>query len=85
MSEILAGCGLREVFEGAEHIYISSGQGHSVILTNQSDCCIMKSGEILMKKKSYQLFAGAKVDIAFEDEISELTFQYRELKPSEMY
>ncbi len=85
MSEILAGCGLREVFEGAEHIYISSGQGRSVILTNQSDCCIMKSGEILMKKKSYQLFAGAKVDIAFEDEISELTFQYRELKPSEMY
>lgn len=85
LSEILAGCGLKEVFEGAEHIYISSGQGRSVILTNQSDCCIMKSGEILMKKKSYQLFAGAKVDITFEDEISELTFQYRELKPSEMY
>lgn len=85
IAEILTGCGLRETFEGAEHIYISSGQGHSVILTNQSDCCIMKSGEILMKKKSYQLFAGAKVDIAFEDEISELTFQYRELKPSEMY
>ena len=66
--------------EGASRIYISSGQGRSVILTNQSDCCIMKSGEILMKRKSYQLFAGAKVDIAFEDEISELTFQYRELK-----
>lgn len=85
IAEILVACGIKEAFEGAEHIYISSGQGHSVILTNQSDCCIMKSGEILMKKKSYQLFAGAKVDIAFEDEISELTFQYRELKPSEMY
>lgn len=85
MSEILAACGVREVFEGADRIYISSGQGRSIILTNQSDCCIMKSREILMKKKSYQLFAGAKVDVAFEDEISELTFQYRELKPSEMY
>ena len=85
MAEILESCGLKETFAGAGHIFISSGQGRSVILTNQSDCCIMKSGEILMKKKSYQLFAGAKVDIAFEDEISELTFQYRELKPSEMY
>ncbi|MCM1183239.1 MAG: VWA domain-containing protein [Roseburia sp.] len=85
MAEILAGCGVRETFAGADRIYISSGQGHSIILTNQSDCCIMKSGEILMKKKSCQLFAGAKVDVAFEDEIGELTFQYRELKPSEMY
>lgn len=85
LSEILAGCGLREVFEGADRIYISSGQKCSIILTNQSDCCIMKSGEILMKRKSCQLFAGAKVDITFEDEISELTFQYRELRPSEMY
>lgn len=85
MAEILESCGLKETFAGAGRIFISSGQGRSVILTNQSDCCIMKSGEILMKKKSYQLFAGAKVDIAFEDEISELTFQYRELKPSEMY
>jgi len=85
IAEILESCGLKETFAGAGRIFISSGQGRSVILTNQSDCCIMKSGEILMKKKSYQLFAGAKVDIAFEDEISELTFQYRELKPSEMY
>lgn len=85
MAEILASCGIREIFEGADRIYISSGQGHSIILTNQSDCCIMKSREILMKKKSYQLFAGAKVDVTFEDEISELTFQYKELKPSEMY
>lgn len=85
MAEILSACGVGEVFEGAGRIFISSGQGRSIILTNQSDCCIMKSREILMKKKSYQIFAGAKVDIAFEDEISELTFQYRELKPSEIY
>ena len=85
IAEILENCGIREIFEGAGGIYLSSGQGRSIILTNQSDCCIIKSGEILMKGKSYQLFAESKVDIAFEDEISELTFQYKDLKPSEMY
>ena len=84
LEEILESCGIKEVFEGAESIYISSGQGRSIILTNQSDCCIMMSGEILMKQKSYQLFEEAKVDITFEDEISELTFQYKGLRPSEM-
>lgn len=84
VAEILESCGLKEIFKGAERIYLNSGQGRSVILTNQSDCCVMKSGEILMKQKSYQLFENAKVDITFEDEISELTFQYRVLKPSEM-
>ena len=38
-----------------------------------------------MKGKSYQLFTESKVDIAFEDEMSELTFQYKDLKPSEMH
>lgn len=85
IAEILENCGVRETFEGAESIYLSSGQGRSIILTNQSDCCIMKSGEILMKGKSYQLFAESKADITFEDEISEMTFQYKDLKPSEMY
>lgn len=85
IEEILANCGIREIFEGAGGIYLSSGQGRSIILTNQSDCCIMKSGEILMKGKSYQLFTESKVDIAFEDEMSELTFQYKDLKPSEMH
>lgn len=84
LAELLESCGIKENFEGAERIYINSGQGRSIILTNQSDCCIMKSGEILMKQKSYQLFEEAKVDITFEDENSELTFQYKGLKPSQM-
>ena len=45
----------------------------------------MKSREILMKNKSYQLAIGAKVDISFEDEISELTLQYKDIKPSEAW
>lgn len=84
VAEVLESCGVKEIFEGADRIYLNSGQGRSIILTNQSDCCIMKSGEILMKQKSYQLFENSKVDITFEDEISELTFQYKVLKLSEM-
>lgn len=38
-----------------------------------------------MKNKSYQLNVDAKVDISFEDEIGELTLQYKALKPSEMW
>lgn len=84
MAEVLESCGIKEIFEGAGRIYLNSGQGRSIVLTNQSDCCIMKSGEILMKQKSYPLYEDAKVDITFEDEVSELTFQYKVLKPSEM-
>lgn len=85
MQEILEDCNVDEIFQGAEAIYFKAGAKRSLILTNNSDCTIMKSREILMKKKSYQLLVEAKVDITFEDEISELTFQYKDLKPSEKW
>ena len=83
MQEVLNDCNVDEKFQGAESIYFKAGANKSLILTNNSDCTIMKNREILMKKKSYQLLLEAKVDITFEDEISELTFQYKDLKPSE--
>lgn len=83
MQEILEDCNVDEKFQGAESIYFKAGTNRSLILTNNSDCTIMKNREILMKRKSYQLLLEAKVDITFEDEISELTFQYKDLKPSE--
>lgn len=84
LAEILESCAVHEVFEGADKIYFKSGPNHNLILTNNSDCTVMKNREILMKKKSYQITVGSKVDIVFEDEISELSFQYKDLKPSEM-
>lgn len=78
MKEILESCGVKEVFAGADMIYFKSGANRNLILTNNSDCTIMKNREILMKKKSYQLPLEAKVDITFEDEISELMFQYKD-------
>lgn len=85
LQEILDDCDVRERFPGADLIYFKAGANRNLILTNNSDCTIMKNREILMKKKSYQLFLESKVDIAFEDEISEMTFQYKDLKPSEMW
>lgn len=83
LQEILKECGVLEEFPGAKGIYFKPGMNRSLILTNNSDCTIMKSREILIKNKSYQLALDAKVDISFEDEISELTLQYKDLKPSE--
>lgn len=77
LQEILAECGLEEQFPGSEHIYFKAGTARSLILTNNSDCTIIKNREILMKKKSYSLAVDAKVDVSFEDEISELTLQYK--------
>lgn len=83
LQEILKECEVLEEFPGAKGIYFKPGMDRSLILTNNSDCTIMKSREILMKSKSYQLAPDAKVDISFEDEISELTLQYKALNPSE--
>lgn len=85
LKEILENCNVSEEFAGAEAIYFKSGANHNLVITNNSDCTVMKNREIMMKKKSYQITPDSKVDITFEDEISELMFQYKELKPSEMW
>ena len=54
------------------------------MLTNNSDCTLMQNREILMKNRSYQICTNSKVDITFEDEVSELVLQYRDVKPSDM-
>lgn len=85
LKEILENCNVSEEFAGAESIYFKSGANHNLVITNNSDCTVMKNREIMMKKKSYQITPDSKVDITFENEISELMFQYKELKPSEMW
>lgn len=85
LREILEECGVQEELPGADYIYFKAGPNRTLILTNNSDCTIMKNREILMKKKSYVLPLDSKVDVSFEDEISELAFQYKDLKSSEMW
>ena len=48
-----------------------------MILTNNSDCSIIKNREMLMKNRSYELTLDSKLDITFEDEITEITLQYK--------
>jgi len=44
----------------------------------------MQAREILMKGRSYLIGLDSKVDITFEDEVSEMALQYREVKPNEL-
>lgn len=84
LQEILNECNVEEHFEGAGKIFFQSGANHSLVITNSSDCTIMRNRAILMKNRSYQLAMESKVDITFEDEVSELTFQYKNSKPNEI-
>ena len=84
LGEILKECSIEEMMPGAAKIYFRSGANKSLVLTNSSDCTIMKNREVLLKNRSYSLPLDSKLDIIFEDEFSELTLQYKDLKPSEM-
>lgn len=83
--EVLDSCGVRERFPGAETIYLKAGGGRTLILTNNSDCTLMKNREILLKARSYQLPIDSKVDVTFEDEVSELAFHYKDVRSSGMH
>lgn len=84
LQEILDECNVDERFEGAGQLYFKSGANRCLVLTNNSDCTVMQNREILMKNRSYQISLDSKLDITFEDEVSELVLQYRDVKPSEM-
>lgn len=84
LQEILESCNVKEELSGAGTIYFKSGANRNLVITNNSDCTIMRNREILLKKKSYQIPLESKLDITFEDEISELMLQYKDLKPSAM-
>lgn len=84
LQEVLDSCGITEPMDGADRILFASGAGRCLLLSNNSDCTLIQNREILMKGHSYQISLNSKVDIAFEDECSELVLQYRDVKPSEM-
>ena len=83
LQEILDGCNVTEHMEGADKISFKAGANRCLILSNDSDCTIMQNREILMKGRSYLIGIDTKVDITFEDEISEMALQYRQVRPSE--
>ncbi len=78
LGEILERCGVTERFPGAEAVFFQPGNDRSLIVTNNSDSTVMKNREILMKNRQCALLFDGKMDITFEDEVSELMFQYKE-------
>ena len=84
LKNILDGCGVHEPFAGSDEILFQPSAERRLILMNHSNCTILRNREILMKGESFELPVNAKVDIVFEDEKSELTLHYKDLKPSEM-
>jgi len=84
LQEILDGCSVTERLEGADKIFFKAGANRCLVLSNDSDCTIMQNREILMKGRSYLIGIDTKVDITFEDEISEMALQYRQVHPNEL-
>ena len=84
LQEILDGCNVTEHLEGADKIFFKAGANRCLVLSNDSDCTIMQNREILMKGRSYLIGIDTKVDITFEDEISEMALQYRQVRPNEL-
>lgn len=83
LQEILDGCNVTESLEGANRIYFRPGSNRCLVLSNDSDCTLIQNREILIKGRSYSIGLDSKLDITFEDEISEMVLQYRDVKPSE--
>ena len=63
---------------------MKAGANRCLVLSNDSDCTIIQSREILMKGRSYLMGLDSKVDITFEDELSEMALQYRQVRPNEL-
>ncbi len=80
LEEVLNRLDVEEIFEGADKIYFNPDSNRKLIVTNNSDCTVMKNREIILKEKSIELFADSKLDISFEDEVSEMVVQYKDLK-----
>lgn len=82
LQEVLNECNIDEIFEGASKIFFKTGANRTLVITNSSDCTIMRNREVMLKNRSYELPIDSKVDITFEDERSELALQYKDVKPS---
>lgn len=84
LAKILKDCEIKLEFSGSDKISFVPGTNRSLVITNNSDCSILKGRELLIKKHSYPIYFGEKVYITFEDEKSEMELHYKSVKPSEM-
>lgn len=83
LGAILEKCGIQLSFDGAYKIMFSPGASKAIVLTNHSDCTILKNRDLLIKNHSYLFHFEEKISITFEDEHSEIVLHYKNVKPSE--
>lgn len=83
LGAILEKCGIKLSFDGAYKIMFSPGASKAIVLTNHSDCTILKNRDLLIKNHSYLFHFEEKISITFEDEHSEIVLHYKNVKPSE--
>jgi len=83
LGTVLENCGLPFELAGAHNVFFSPGANKSLVLTNKSDCTILKNRDLLVKDHSCLVYFHERIHITFEDEHSELILEYKNVKPSE--
>lgn len=83
LGTVLENCGLPFALAGAYKVFFSPGANKALVLTNKSDCTILKNRDLLVKDHSCLVYFHERIHITFEDERSELILEYKNVKPSE--
>ena len=85
LGAVLENCGLPFSLAGAYKIFFSPGANKALVLTNKSDCTVLKNRDLLVKDHSCLVYFHERIHITFEDERSELILEYKNVKPSERH
>lgn len=83
LGSILEQCGIKLSFPGEYKIWFSPGASKALVVTNKSDCTILKNRDLLIKDHSCLLYFEERLHITFEDESSEMILYYKNVKPSD--
>lgn len=83
LGTILEQCNIKLDFQGAYKIWFSPGASKALVITNKSDCTILKSRDLLIKDHSCLLYFDERLHITFEDESSEVILYYKTIKPGD--
>lgn len=85
LGAILESCKLSFALPGAPKILFAPGANKALVLTNRSDCTVLKNKELLVKGRSCLVHFNEGVHITFEDERSAMLLEYKNVKPSERH
>ena len=79
--DILAECKIAENFQNIGDILITPSR-RGILLANNSDCTILKRGNLIEKGRQIELYYEDSISIATPDETAELILRYKSLKPN---